>query len=222
MIQLNLIFLLKKKARLRNKRKLHMWLAFYFCWTNVNAALLQVLCQCTACTTAQRSLSQSPTPLSYSEGSVAARVPGPFPWLSMWATRSSVRIDGGGSSGPGSRGGLPSRSSMAPASMMSSSSSSSGASSSWVLVEVPHFRGRPFLPAAAAEGVRQASASGSRHPTPTCAAPPSQGGCCQRTWAEVPLPHVAQERGLGAAAVLAHFALELLYYHHLHHGLQAL
>ena len=53
----------------------------------------------------------------------------------------------------GSRSGsLPSRSSMAPASMMSSSSSSSGPSSSWGWAELPDLRGRPFLPAAAAGG----------------------------------------------------------------------
>lgn len=123
----------------------------------------------------------------------------------------------------GSRSGsLPSRSSMAPASMMSSSSSSSGPSSSWGWAKLPHLRGRPFLPAAAAggggAGYNKRVKSDSWHPM--CAG--GQASCYQRTWAEVPLPHVAQQRGLGAAPVLAHLALELLYHHHLHHGLQAL
>lgn len=58
------------------------------------------------------------------------------------------------------------------------------------------------------------------HPGPAWAG--SQVGCYRRTWAEVPFSHVAQQRGLGAAPVLAHLALELLHHHHLHHGLQAL
>lgn len=121
---------------------------------------------------------------------------------------------------PGSQGGLPSRSSMAPASMMSSSSSSSGPSSSWVLAEVPHFRRRPFFPAAAAAAVkiREACHVWLSAPTPTAQRQPVS----QCTWSEVTLPHMAQQRGFGAAPVLAHLALELLYHHHLHHGLQAL
>lgn len=209
MIKLNFIFLLKKKKSKATKQEK----------TTYVACLLFLLDKC------ERGPLTGALSVHSLHNCTEVLVPEPhwpFSLALHVGQRSSVRIDGGGSSGPGSRGGLPSRSSMAPASMMSSSSSSSGASSSWGLVEAPHFRGRPFLPAAAAEGVRQASTSGSRHPAPTCAAPPSQGGRCQRTWAEVPLPHVAQERGLGAAAVLAHLALELLYDHHLHHGLQAL
>ena len=92
----------------------------------------------------------------------------------------------------GSRSGsLPSRSSMAPASMMSSSSSSSGPSSSWGWAELPHLRGRPFLPGATAgggeAGYKKLVKSDSWHSM--CAG--RQASRYQRTWAEVPLPHVA-------------------------------
>lgn len=137
-------------------------------------------------------LTPEPRLLSYTGGTCTAEsVPIPLSQPSTWAGGSSVFGDGYGGGTPGSHGGLPSRSSMAPASMMSSSSSSSGPSSSWVFAEVPHFRRRPFFPAVAAAAAKIREAChvwlSALHPNPC--SPASQAAiyapgrkCRSRMW----------------------------------------
>lgn len=109
----------------------------------------------------------------------------------------------------GSRSGnLPSRSSMAPASMMSSSPSSSGPpSSSWAGTSVRLARTPPSYQLLLLGVGEQGTTSLSSLTLGT----PCVGGQVsryQRTRAEVPGLACAAQRGLGAVPVLAHLALE--------------